>query len=426
MNGQWNAGRGLSLWDRCFQARFDRLVYANLELGRQALDLCPVPGKHVLQAGAAKLRIAAGTSALDLAGTFGGTQLRIASGPVGFAWPGTLTAKALNVQLGPRESGVNFAVSDFTGQLGSRLSGRFEGADILLASVPLDILSASGNWKYQGNVLSVGDGAFMLEDREEKERFEPLVAQGASLTLADGVILADAILRTPVNEAEIMATRIRHDLAGGTGFADLDVSGITFGSGLQPTDLTDLATGVVANVDGRVTGNGRIDWNADVVTSTGSFSSNDLDLAAAFGPVEGVSGTIVFDDLLGLTTAPEQRLSVRSLNPGIEVFDGTVQFALTGGEYLDVQEAGPSSAARSRCSRWRSASVQAKSASIFSRSTGWRRRNCSNVSSLRIFLPTARSMAGCSLSSTRSAMGGSRTDSWLRARRAAISPMWAN
>ncbi|WBY15997.1 YdbH domain-containing protein [Erythrobacteraceae bacterium WH01K] len=337
VNGQWNAGRGLSLWDRCFQARFDRLVYANLELGRQALDLCPVPGKHVLQAGAAKLRIAAGTSALDLAGTFGGTQLRIASGPVGFAWPGTLTAKALNVQLGPRESGVNFAVSDFTGQLGSRLSGRFEGADILLASVPLDILSASGNWKYQGNVLSVGDGAFMLEDREEKERFEPLVAQGASLTLADGVILADAILRTPVNEAEIMATRIRHDLAGGTGFADLDVSGITFGSGLQPTDLTDLALGVVANVDGRVTGNGRIDWNADVVTSTGSFSSNDLDLAAAFGPVEGVSGTIVFDDLLGLTTAPEQRLSVRSLNPGIEVFDGTVQFALTGGEYLDVQ-----------------------------------------------------------------------------------------
>ena len=339
--GRWTSGGGLSLWDRCTQARFDRLVYANLELGRQSLTLCPVPGKPILQAGngagPAGFRIAAGTGALDLAGSIGGTQLAIASGPVGFAWPGTLTAKSLNVQLGSMRSGVNFAVSDLTGRLGDEVSGRFEDADILLASVPLDIRNSSGSWSYRDNIVTIKDAAFVLEDREETDRFEPLEARGASLTLADGVIEADAVLRTPITDAEVTRVDIRHSLSSGSGFADLAVPGIAFGSALQPTDITGLALGVVANVRGTVSGNGRIDWSPQSITSTGAFSSDGLDLAAIFGPVEGVRGTIVFDDLLGLTTAPDQRLSVRSINPGIEVFDGTVQFALSNGELLRVE-----------------------------------------------------------------------------------------
>ena len=46
--------------------------------------------------------------------------------------------------------------------------------------------------------------------------------------------------------------------------------------------------------------------------------------AAGFGPAKGASGTVVFTDLLGLVTAPNQKLAVRSVNPGIEVNDGIV------------------------------------------------------------------------------------------------------
>jgi hypothetical protein len=90
-------------------------------------------------------------------------------------------------------------------------------------------------------------------------------------------------------------------------------------------------------VKGTVTGTGRIDWDEKGVSSSGRFSSDSLDFAAAFGPVKGASGTIVFTDLLGLTTAPDQVLKVASVNPGIEVTGGEVVFRLTNGQALSVE-----------------------------------------------------------------------------------------
>ena len=115
------------------------------------------------------------------------------------------------------------------------------------------------------------------------------------------------------------------------------VPGLQFDAGLQPMELSSLTKGVVANTEGTVTGRGRIDWAADgTVTSTGRFTTDDLDFAAAFGPVKGASGTIEFTDLLNLTTAPGQTIRVASVNPGVEVFDGEVGFALQNGELLAV------------------------------------------------------------------------------------------
>jgi len=135
----------------------------------------------------------------------------------------------------------------------------------------------------------------------------------------------------------VTEVEIRHDLSSGAGYADLDIPGVLFDGQLQPDELSRLALGVVANADGVVTGEGRIDWSPDgEVTSTGSFTTEDLDFAAAFGPVTGASGTIRFTDLLGLTTAPNQRLHVAAVNPGIEVLDGEVEFELRNGEVLAV------------------------------------------------------------------------------------------
>ncbi|WP_174280280.1 intermembrane phospholipid transport protein YdbH family protein, partial [Sphingomonas bacterium] len=88
-----------------------------------------------------------------------------------------------------------------------------------------------------------------------------------------------------------------------------------------------------------VRGQGHIAWGPAGVTSTGAVGTDRLDLAAAFGPVTGLAGTIRFDDLLALRSAPHQRLSVASINPGVPVTDGVVTLQLLPGPLVQVEGA---------------------------------------------------------------------------------------
>lgn len=349
------ANGSFSMWRGCRDVRFDRLTIANLQLGRESLTLCPPSGKPILRYGTGGLQFAAGANALDLTGRLAETPISVRSGPVGVAWPGTLAASDLDIRLGPADSGQRFTITDLRANLSAdTIGGAFQGADVFLASVPLDIFDAAGSWRYDDNRLTITDAALRVEDRQENNRFEPLIARDASLWLFDNRITADAILREPVLDREITQVQIVHDLATGTGHADLNVDNLVFDDSLQPAPtysqcleeagtqqrprgLTCLALGVVSDVQGSVRGTGRIDWNADAVTSSGSFTTDGIDLAAAFGPVYGARGTIRFTDLLALTTAPNQRITIDRVNPGIEVYDGVVTFQLSNGELLQLQ-----------------------------------------------------------------------------------------
>ncbi|WP_165853499.1 intermembrane phospholipid transport protein YdbH family protein [Aurantiacibacter aquimixticola] len=327
----------LALWNGCRNLRFEWLRYANLTLGRQSLTLCPPSTGSILGYGENGLRIAAGTTELDLAGTLAETPIRLSTGAVGFAYPGAVSARDLDIALGPADNAQRFTITDVTANFGTdAVTGTITGADVFLASVPLDIVGLDSAWRYAGQRLSLSQGSFTLEDRQAPFRFEPLVTRDATLTLADNRITADALLRYPQTDVAIADADIVHDLSTGRGEALLDVPGVTFGSALQPLDLTRLALGVVANVEGTVTGEGRIAWAESGVTSTGAFSTDDLDLAAAFGPVRGASGTVVFTDLLGLTTAPDQRIALEAVNPGIEIYEGEMGFQLIDGERIEV------------------------------------------------------------------------------------------
>lgn len=337
LTGQWSGRGGLALWPGCADLRFDELQLADLALERRGLRLCSPRGGTILRYGEGGLRLAAGVPQLELRGRVGETPIAIRSGAVGLAYPGTLAARSLAVTLGPADTASSFTIEDLSARIGADIAGSFAGTDVLLNAVPLDIRDASGEWRYAGGRLTLSDGAFRLEDRAEARRFEPLLARGATLTLEDNGIAAQALLREPRGDIPVARVELAHDLATAGGHADLFVDALTFGRDLQPAELTGLAFGVVANVRGTVTGRGRIDWSEDAVTSSGRFSTESLDLAAAFGPVRGVSGTIVFDDLLTMTTAPGQELRVASVNPGIEAFDGVVRYSITGGEVLRLE-----------------------------------------------------------------------------------------
>ncbi|HEX6660403.1 MAG TPA: YdbH domain-containing protein, partial [Sphingomicrobium sp.] len=131
---------------------------------------------------------------------------------------------------------------------------------------------------------------------------------------------------------------IEHRLSTGSGHATLDVPALTFGSALQPDELSRLTEGVIALVKGTISGQGRINWDSTGhVTSTGDFSTAHLDLAAPFGPVTGLRGTMHFDDLLKLTTPPGQVIRAESINPGILVENGVIHYQLLPDNLVKIE-----------------------------------------------------------------------------------------
>jgi len=339
LEGNWSSRNGLAVWRKCVELRFDRLELAALSLDKEELPVCPPRGGAIVRSSGKGIRAVAGLGALDLAGKLGSDPVRITSGPAALAWPGKLTARDIAVALGPAGSISDFRIGKLDGELDGTVTGRFEGAEMRLAAVPLNVLDASGAWTFADGVLSLAEGSLRVEDREQVARFQPLVARDADLTLADNVITAQTRLREPKSQREIVRAALRHDLSTGVGSADLFADGVDFDNTLQPDTLTYLALGVIANAKGVVRGTGRIDWNEKGVTSTGRATTDSLDFAAAFGPVQGLSGTVEFTDLLGLVTAPDQHLHIAAINPGIEVDDGEVTFAIEPDHVLQVKGA---------------------------------------------------------------------------------------
>ncbi|WP_091148327.1 YdbH domain-containing protein [Novosphingobium sp. CF614] len=341
--GNWAANGDLAIWPRCSDIAFDRLRFANLTLDRRRLSVCPAAGGAIVRGSNGDLRVALGVPALNLSGRLGETPIRIASGPLGLALgggqPGALKARALKVELGPAETASHFSITDLGARIGKEVAGTFDEADIGLYAVPLDLRRTSGRWRYAAGVFSVEGATFTLVDRQPVVRFQPMIARDAVLRLADNTITAQATIREPSSDREVVRADIVHDLARAAGHADLAVDGIRFDDKLQADSLSGLALGVVSNLQGLVRGSGRIDWDAQGVTSHGRFATDGVDFAAAFGPVKGLSGEVVFTDLLGLVTAPDQTLRIASINPGIAVDDGTLSFEMKPGYFLQINGA---------------------------------------------------------------------------------------
>jgi hypothetical protein len=228
-------------------------------------------------------------------------------------------------------------LASLSGRLDGRgIAGAFGGAEGRLGNVPLLISEGRGGWSLRGGELGV-EGALSVADTNELPRFYPLATNDFRLTLKDNRIAATGWLIDPEKNVRVTEATIRHDLATGRGNALLDIPGVRFGENYQPTELTRLTTGVVALVKGVLKGQGQIAWGPEGTRSSGTFSTEKMNLAAAFGPVEGLSTTIRFDDLLGLTTVPGQTANVDVIRTGIDVFDGKIRYQLLPGLRVRVE-----------------------------------------------------------------------------------------
>lgn len=340
LEGTWSQTRGLALGTRCLPLRFAAASLSGLALKGQTITLCPDSGSPMLAYNTG-LSLAARTGPLTFTGTLEGSPASLAAQSLRLRYPEPFALEGVAVQIGEADTAVQLSAASLSGSLAGDVSGVFTGGAARLAAVSFDLRAVEGRWSLADGVLQIADGAFTLTDRppEGEARFNPLIATGASLRLAGSIITTNAALRHPKSAQTLTNVAITHDLGTAAGRARLDVPGVTFDTRFQPEDLSELSKGVIAIAFGKVSGEGQIDWTADAITSSGRFSTDGFDFGAAFGPVRGLQGTVVFTDLLNLTTAPDQRISIAAINPGIEVLAGTVQFELTDGTRLSLEDA---------------------------------------------------------------------------------------
>ena len=337
IEGRIGQGGSFAFGTSCAVVSFNYVQFSSVQLGATRLPVCPIGPAIISKSADGSVTTAARVNQPVLNGRIGSSPLHLAAAS-GQILGGRFGFNQLAMRLGKPTSPIVFDAARLSGNFaGSNLRGDFGGAKATIGNVPLLLSDGSGSWTFRNSNLAV-ESALTVSDRDPNPRFYPLRSSDVRLTLAGDYVRANGILRHPGTGTEVTDVSIEHRLSTGAGHATLDVPGLAFGPNLQPDELTRLTEGVIALVNGTISGQGRIDWSpSGEVTSSGDFSTANLDLAAPFGPVTGMRGTIHFNDLLGLTTPPGQVMTVQSINPGILVENGVIHYQLLPNQLVKIE-----------------------------------------------------------------------------------------
>ncbi len=338
VTGVIGADGSLRVGERCTTIGFAGLEVGAVQLGPTRLPICPAGPAILYRPPGGSVAFAAQIASPRLAGRIGGAPFHAIADRARFTGLKTFSVSGLHVSLGDPQAPVLLTAGTLSGSFsGPGVGGQLSNATAIIGDVPLAMSDIAGAWDLRGGELTI-DGGLLVSDRADPPRFYPLRSNDVHFTLVNNQITATGTLRHPATGTKVMDVRVDHDLDSGSGHAALEVPGLTFGNGLQPEELTPLTEGVVALVQGTVRGHGDINWSGTgEVTSSGDFATRGMDLAAPFGPVEGLTTSVHFTDLLGLVTAPGQVATVNSINPGIIVTDGVIHYQILPDQLVKIE-----------------------------------------------------------------------------------------
>ncbi|MEQ9518511.1 MAG: YdbH domain-containing protein [Parvibaculum sp.] len=181
-----------------------------------------------------------------------------------------------------------------------------------------DITNLQGDWMLErGRVV----------DASKPPRFEPLLVTGKGsvtpLRLDFDLSLAD-------NRARRLGQIIgSHNRENGRGKADLSTGLLAFdATGLQPQNLIPALAGVMTNVIGGASGDFKFAWHGGNLKSQGRLRFDQFGFSTAAARSEGISGTVELSSLMPPQTAIGQTLSIGSVDAGLLLSDGKVQFSM--------------------------------------------------------------------------------------------------
>ncbi len=170
-----------------------------------------------------------------------------------------------------------------------------------------------------------------LEHRAAAPLFAPLAVTG---TLHGGEVLAfSAEARGPGGGARLRVTGT-HDTATGRGRAEIVLDPLTFDpgdpGGLQPgalapplADLRDVSGGVQAEA--------ALAWAPGEMSGAATLRLDDLTFGSDAAAVHGLDLDLRLDRLFPPSSPPDQRLSVRRIDPGVALDDIEVRFQVRPG-----------------------------------------------------------------------------------------------
>jgi hypothetical protein len=269
----------------------------------------------------------------------GGTPVDLKTAVLRFNLDSGFNASDVKVSVGSKDSVTSFAATSVNGRFDrSGISGTLAGGSGQIANVPLLIGEVDGDWSYRNGDVRLVAG-LNVKDSEKAYRFEPMQVPEIIVDYEKGTITAIGQVFEPTTQTKVADVDIRHMLGTGSGRALLSVDDLQFTRGFQPDLLTPLTVGVVANVEGPVYGDAQILWDSsgNGIQSTGIFGTKGMDLAAAFGVVDGLSTELRFTDLLSLQTAPGQVANLAGVNPGIVAYGGVVRYQLLADQKVQIE-----------------------------------------------------------------------------------------
>lgn len=216
---------------------------------------------------------------------------------------------------------------------GWRVAGRFEAARGELPDMRLRLSDAAGRFDLSsegrgGAAGSLDLAALRLADTTPEPRFNPLIASGQARIAGDR-LTGRFLASQPATGRALASVDVEHDLHRGLGHAVIESHGLTFAKdGLQPGAISPLAA-IARDAQGAVDFDGRFDWTARGVSSSGRLRVDDLGFSSPLGQVKGGKADIRFTSLAPLVTAPGQTLTVASIAGVVPMTNVAAGFSLT-------------------------------------------------------------------------------------------------
>lgn len=235
---------------------------------------------------------------------------------------------------------------DFTGRT-PRLDASLQSARLSGSLVPAQVEAA--RLDFSGRVTRSGlDGAGRYSDVSVSDLvpnpndalYQPLRLNG-DYTLKAGLLAAKAGLTLAKSERAIASAALDLELATLDGTLILEGQRLEFRKkGLQPSELSDRVRGLFTDATGAVTPRADLAFRGGVLSGTGEVLIEGLSFQTfRLGSVTGVSGKVVFDDIVKVRTPPGQTLTLAEVNPGIPLRAGRLRFQLFGPTAARLEEA---------------------------------------------------------------------------------------
>ena len=255
---------------------------------------------------------------LDAAG-----RLRIASGGLSFIAERCVAVKADRLDFGAND------VERLSGRLCPaggpllrmtggdwRIAGRAEAVTGTAPFIQGRVVDGAGRITAEGRRGQVTARAHIdtarQEDTAPERRFNPFLMTGEA-SLSKFIWRADLDFRLP-DGTPLGAARVTQDGRLGLGVVVIETGMLQFAEGgLQPAQISPLASAVGSPAVGQAMFKGRFDWTPAGSTSGGAITIPRLDFQSPAGPLKGLKGALVFSSLAPLTAAPGQELEIEQV-----------------------------------------------------------------------------------------------------------------